>query len=181
MRPSAPIPYTDRDPYALPREITSIQAQLKSLGWNREWVEQITDRIMKKQLRTTSARTTEVIEYLQSLGLQQDEICNMAFISIPLLGLSPQKQLQPVVEYLTTRGVPKDAVAGLVFKHPKLFEYRPTEDGDEMSRKSTDFRARVRVDVVPLPDGSKAANVSYYRTGTAFTSSPISPWSPPPQ
>jgi hypothetical protein len=142
-------------------------------------VEQITDRIMKKQLRTTPARTTEVIDFLKGLGLQQDEICNMAFISIPLLGLSPTKQLQPVINYLRERGVPDEAMANLVFKHPKLLEYRRTDDPTELSRPSTNMRARVRVDVVPLPDGSKAANVTYFRKGAAFTSAPISPWVPP--
>jgi hypothetical protein len=46
------------------------------------------------------------IEYLASIGLKQDEICNMASISVVLLGLNPETRIRPVVEYLQRRGMP---------------------------------------------------------------------------
>ena len=46
------------------------------------------------------------MEYLVSIGLRQDEICNMAVISYVLLGLNPETRLAPVVEYLKNRGMP---------------------------------------------------------------------------
>ena len=46
------------------------------------------------------------IDYLVSIGLRQDEVCNMASISVVLLGLNPDTRLRPVVEYLLSRGVP---------------------------------------------------------------------------
>jgi hypothetical protein len=50
------------------------------------------------------------IDYLTSLGLGQDEVCNMASISVVLLGLNPDTRLAPVVDYLKRRGVPADQV-----------------------------------------------------------------------
>ena len=46
------------------------------------------------------------IDYLVSVGLRSDEVCNMASISVVLLGLNPETRLRPVVEYLKKRGVP---------------------------------------------------------------------------
>jgi hypothetical protein len=64
------------------------------------------------------------VDYLSSIGLKQDEICNMASISVVLLGLNPDTRLRPVVEYLKSRGVPEDSVADLVLRHPRIFEYK---------------------------------------------------------
>jgi hypothetical protein len=64
------------------------------------------------------------IAYLTTIGLQQDEICNMASISVVLLGLNPDTRLRPVVEYIQSRGVPADSVADLVLRHPRIFEYK---------------------------------------------------------
>ena len=52
------------------------------------------------------------LDYLQSVGLRQDEICNMASISVVLLGLNPETRLRPVVEYLHKRGVPGARING---------------------------------------------------------------------
>lgn len=46
------------------------------------------------------------IDYLVSIGLKSDEVCNMASISVVLLGLNPETRLKPVVEYLKQRGMP---------------------------------------------------------------------------
>lgn len=51
------------------------------------------------------------MDFLSSLGLGQDQICNMASISVVLLGLNPDTRLAPVVEYLKGRGVPADQVS----------------------------------------------------------------------
>jgi hypothetical protein len=56
------------------------------------------------------------IDYLVSVGLRQDEVCNMASISVVLLGLNPETRVKPVVEYLISRGVP-GAWLGLGVKH----------------------------------------------------------------
>lgn len=45
------------------------------------------------------------IDYLTSIGLKQDEVCNMASISVVLLGLNPETRLRTVVDYLKSRGV----------------------------------------------------------------------------
>lgn len=53
------------------------------------------------------------IDYLVSLGLKSDEVCNMASISVVLLGLNPDTRLKPVVAYLKQRGVPgKNKIGG---------------------------------------------------------------------
>lgn len=38
--------------------------------------------------------------------------------------------------------------------------------------------ARIQVDVLPLPDGSKATYVNYFRENTTFLASPVSPMPP---
>jgi hypothetical protein len=48
------------------------------------------------------------IDILSSVGLRQDEICNMASISVVLLGLNPDTRIKPVIEYLRDRGVPSE-------------------------------------------------------------------------
>lgn len=48
------------------------------------------------------------IDILRSVGLRQDEICNMASISVVLLGLNPDTRIKPVIEYLRDRGVPSE-------------------------------------------------------------------------
>lgn len=59
-----------------------------------------------------------------SIGLQQDQICNMASISVVLLGLNPDTRLRTVVDYLKARGVPAAEVPDVVLKHPRMFEYK---------------------------------------------------------
>jgi len=46
------------------------------------------------------------INVLLGTGLRQDEICNMASISVVLLGLNPETRIKPVLDYLKRRGVP---------------------------------------------------------------------------
>lgn len=69
------------------------------------------------------------IDYLTSIGLKQDEICNMASISVVLLGLNPDTRLKPVVDYAKSRGVPDSSVADLVLRHPRIFEYKVSVQG----------------------------------------------------
>jgi hypothetical protein len=40
--------------------------------------------------------------------------------------------------------------------------------------------ARIQVDVLPLPDGTTATAVNYYREGASFIGSPVSPMPPMP-
>jgi hypothetical protein len=47
-------------------------------------------------------------------------------------------------------------------------------------RYLTKGAARIQVDVVPLPDGSKAVGVNYFRENTQFMASPVSPVPPTP-
>lgn len=59
------------------------------------------------QINTLPALPTLLqINTLLSTGLRQDEICNMASISVVLLGLNPETRIKPVLEYLKKRGVP---------------------------------------------------------------------------
>jgi hypothetical protein len=64
------------------------------------------------------------INFLTSIGLKQDEICNMASISVVLLGLNPETRLKTVTDYLKSRGVSDGSVADLVLRHPRIFEYK---------------------------------------------------------
>eukprot|EP00775_Hariotina_reticulata_P005283 gene5282-5518_t len=64
------------------------------------------------------------IKYLSSIGLQQDEICNMSSISVVLLGLNPETRVKPVVEYCKARGVADGVVPELVLQNPRIFEYK---------------------------------------------------------
>jgi len=171
-----PFPYSEKDPYKLPVSIDRVQKLLLQLGWEKPWVEQIVDRIMKAMLRTTEERASAVIQYLTSVGLRQDEICNMASISVVLLGLNPETRLRPVVEYLQRRGVPDEGIPDLVLKHPRIFEYKLESSDAAYLVKG---RARIQVDVLPAgPNGTKVAGVNYFRDNTTFLESPVSPVGP---
>ncbi|KAJ9517132.1 hypothetical protein QJQ45_009114 [Haematococcus lacustris] len=196
-----PFPWSEKDPYKLPVSIDRVQRILLGLGWEKPWVEQIVDRIMKNMLRTTEERTQAVITYLTSIGLRQDEVCNMASISVVLLGLNPETRIKPVVEYLQRRGMPDESIPDLVLKHPRIFEYR-LESSDasslckgrariqilvegcarcELVAQETSTGAHVQVDVLPIgPNGSKVAAVNYFRDNATFLESPVSPVPPSP-
>ncbi len=53
------------------------------------------------------------MDFLSGIGLKQDEICNMASISVVLLGLNPETRLRPVVAYLEKRGVSGERLSSL--------------------------------------------------------------------
>lgn len=169
-----PFPWSEKDPYKLPVSIDRVQRMLLSLGWEKSWVEQIIDRVMKGMLRTNEERAKGVIDYLSSIKLQQDQICNMASISVVLLGLNPETRLRPVVEYLKKRGVPEGQIPDVVLKHPRIFEYKVMEDGKALQKGA----ARIQVDAVPLPEGRNAVAVNYFREGAAFLGAPVSPMPP---
>ncbi|KAF8059703.1 hypothetical protein HT031_005111 [Scenedesmus sp. PABB004] len=169
-----PFPWSEKDPYRLPVSIERVQKMLVMLGWEKPWVEQIVDRVMKGMLKTTEERCKGVIDYLSSIGLRQDEICNMASISVVLLGLNPETRLAPVVAYCEARGVPRGSVADLVLRHPRIFEYKVSPEGKFLVKGA----ARIQVDAVPLPDGSAATAVNYFRENTSFLGSPVSPMPP---
>ncbi|KAI8462539.1 MAG: hypothetical protein J3K34DRAFT_447696 [Monoraphidium minutum] len=171
-----PFPWSEKDPYKLPVSIDRVQRMLITLGWEKPWVEQIIDRVMKGMLRTNEERCKAVIDYLASIGLQQDQICNMASISVVLLGVNPDTRLRPVVEYVAARGVPKDQVADVVLKNPRIFEYKVMEDGKALQKGA----ARIQVDALPLPTGQVAVAVNYFREGTSFVGAPVSPLPPAP-
>ncbi|MEW5314326.1 MAG: hypothetical protein WDW38_005834 [Sanguina aurantia] len=170
-----PIPYSDKDPYKLPLSIERVQRMLFRFGWEKPWIEQIVDRIMKGMLKTTEERTQAVVDYLISIGLRQDEICNMASISVVLLGLNPQTRLASIVNYLKERGVPAGSIPSLVLKHPRIFEYKLMAEGSSLSKG----KARIQVDVIPAGlSGEMSAAVTYYREGASFLVSPVSPIGP---
>lgn len=129
---------------------------------------------MKGMLRTNEDRAKAVIDYLLSIGLQQDQICNMASISVVLLGLNPETRIKAVVDYLKSRGVPAAQVPDVVLKHPRIFEYKPMEDGVALQKGA----ARIQVDALPLPGGGEAVAVNYFREGASFLASPVSPMPP---
>eukprot|EP00879_Flechtneria_rotunda_P001587 GHRR01001746.1.p1 GENE.GHRR01001746.1~~GHRR01001746.1.p1 ORF type:complete len:243 (+),score=70.72 GHRR01001746.1:169-897(+) len=175
-RGDVPFPWSEKDPYRLPVSIDRVQKMLITLGWEKPWVEQIVDRIMKGMLKTTEERAKGVVDYLTSIGLKQDEVCNMASISVVLLGLNPETRLRSVVDYCRSRGVSDGSIADLVLRHPRIFEYKVTPEGKYLTKGA----ARIQVDVLPLPDGSQAVGVNYFRENTAFLASPVSPVPPAP-
>jgi len=169
-----PFPWSEKDPYRLPVSIDRVQKMLITLGWEKPWVEQIIDRIMKGSLKTTEERTQGVIDALSAVGLAQDEICNMASISVVLLGLNPETRIKPVIKYVKARGVEAGAVPQLLLQHPRIFEYKVSPEGINLVKGA----ARIQVDVLPLPDGSKATAVNYFRENTQWLQSPVSPLPP---
>lgn len=171
-----PFPWSEKDPYKLPVSIDRVQKLLATLGWEKPWVEQITDRLMKNMLRTTEERAQSVIDYLLSIGLRQDEICNMACISVVLLGLNPETRMKSTVEYLKKRGVPDASIPDLVLKHPRIFEYK-VEEGSDYVVKGL---ARIQVDVLPAlpPKTEMVCSVNYFREGASFMVAPVSPAGP---
>ncbi|WIA21639.1 hypothetical protein OEZ85_000817 [Tetradesmus obliquus] len=185
-----PFPWSEKDPFRLPVSIDRVQKMLITLGWEKPWVEQIVDRIMKGMLKTTEERAQGVINFLTSIGLKQDEICNMASISVVLLGLNPDTRLRTVTDYLKARGVPDGSVADLVLRHPRIFEYKVTPEGKYLVKGAARIQvtpegkylvkgaARIQVDALPLPDGSAAVGVNYFRENTSFMTSPVSPVPP---
>ncbi len=169
-----PFPWSEKDPYKLPVSIDRVQKLMLGAGWEKPWVEQIIDRIMKGMLRTTEERCQSVIDYLCSLGLKSDEVCNMASISVVLLGLNPETRLKPIVAYLEKRGVPKTAIPDLLLQHPRIFEYMPVEGQPHLAK----LKARIQVDVVPFGGAQPAVAVNYFREGATFMESPVSPSGP---
>jgi hypothetical protein len=73
---------------------------------------------MKGTLKTTIERAEGVVAYLSSVGLRQDEICNMCSVSVVLLGMNPETRLAPIVSYLERRGVPEGCIPDLLLAHP---------------------------------------------------------------
>ncbi|KAF6263753.1 mitochondrial transcription termination factor [Scenedesmus sp. NREL 46B-D3] len=169
-----PFPWSEKDPFRLPVSIDRVQKMLITLGWEKPWVEQIVDRVMKGMLKTTEERAQGVINFLTSIGLKQDEICNMASISVVLLGLNPETRLKTVADYIKSRGVSDGSVADLVLRHPRIFEYKVTPEGKYLVKGA----ARIQVDALPMPDGSSAVAVNYFRENTSFMASPVSPAPP---
>ncbi|GFH14004.1 mitochondrial transcription termination factor [Haematococcus lacustris] len=157
---------------------------LCSPGLQREVVKVMMEdeEVRELMLRQTQMRNLDAylqaITYLTSIGLRQDEVCNMASISVVLLGLNPETRIKPVVEYLQRRGMPDESIPDLVLKHPRIFEYR-LESSDASSLCKG--RARIQVDVLPIgPNGSKVAAVNYFRDNATFLESPVSPVPPSP-
>jgi len=142
-----PFPWGEKDPYRLPVSIERIKRLLLGNGWEKPWVDQIVDRVMKGTLKTTEERAKGVVDYLASVGLRQDEICNMACISVVLLGLNPETRLAPMVAYLQRRGVSRECVPDLLLAHPRVFEYRVS--ADESAAAVSKGAARIQVDAVP--------------------------------
>jgi hypothetical protein len=58
-----PFPWTEKDPYRLPVSIDRVQRMLLGLGWEKPWVEQIIDRVMKGMLRTNEERAKAVVRF----------------------------------------------------------------------------------------------------------------------
>lgn len=70
---------------------------------------------------------------------------------------------------------PATGVPDLVLKHPRMFEYRLTEDGKSLHKG----KARIQVDVVPVgTNGEMAVAVNYFREGASFLEAPVSPVGP---
>lgn len=63
----------------------------------------------------------------------------------------------------------------LLEAHPNLLTYSVSADGKQLEKG----KARASVDVVER-DGRRLAGVSYYREGTSFGSTPVSPYRPSP-
>jgi hypothetical protein len=151
-------------------DTAELRRSLLQKGWGRGWVDQITDQ-NGKQYRTSCEHIEGVIKCLTSLGIPNDQICNMVAMVPAIFGLDPDKQIKPVVDYIQSRGVSGSALVRVLELHPKLLTYSP--DGKHLRRG----KALAEVDVIEQ-DGKKLANVIYWREGAVFQSAPIAPAKP---
>lgn len=149
----------------------AIRKYLTSIGWDRAWVDVVTDRVVRSP--DTSATTSlikAVVEYLTGLGVPSQSVCNMAALNHEIMAV-PAQQLQEVVQFIRQKGVDGESLVTLLEAYPKLLTFRPGPSGALEKGKT-----RASVDVLEQA-GPKKALVSYWREGAAFTA-PVAPVKP---
>lgn len=149
----------------------ALRKAMAGFGWDKAWVEGIMDRVARRELTTTASNMTQVVLYLESLGIPRLSICNMAAINPDILQRSVESELEPVVQYCKGRGVTGSSLVRLLELHPGLLSYSV---GGPCLVKG---RARAEVDVGQVR-GKQLANVLYWREGASFGKSPVSPPKP---
>lgn len=161
----APVPDADT------RSPVAVRKYLASVGWEQAWIDGVTERMVKRQLKTTVDECRENIEYLTSLGLTEQQVCNMASLCFPILAADRKTQLEPVINFLKKRGV--SDLPPVLSQHPKLLDYQVSADGLRLEKGGL----RAAVDVIDQGK-SQSVKVVVYREGAAFQTAPLSPWKP---
>lgn len=149
----------------------AIRKYLTSVGWESAWIDGVTERIVKRQLNTSVDKCKDVIEYLTSLGLTEQQICNMVSLCHTILAHDVTTHVKPVIAFLKKRGV--EDLPSLLTQHPRLLDYTVSADKKTLEKG----RLRAAVDVV-TEKSRKSVKVVVYREGAAFQTAPLSPWKP---
>lgn len=151
-----------------------VRSHLTRLGWEKSWIDGITERILKMEFETSPSRVEAVVNFLEGLGLPTHWVCNMASRVPGILGREPNTELQAVLDYIQRQGVRGDALLRILRDYPRLLLFTPSSDGKVLELGQT----RAAVDVIQVPGRGPVANVSYWRAGAAFETAPVSPLKP---
>lgn len=146
-----------------------VRTLLTKLGWERSWIDGITERIFKMEFSTTVDKVEGVVKLLEGLGLPTHWVCNLASRVPSILGRDPTTELQPVLDYIKAQGITGEPFLRLLRDYPRLLLFTPTADGKVLQMGD----CYAEVDVV---EGK--GHVSYWREGAAFATAPVSPRKP---
>ncbi|GMH36756.1 hypothetical protein BSKO_04629 [Bryopsis sp. KO-2023] len=153
-----------------PSSPAAIQKYLASIGWQSAWIDGVVERVMKRQLVTTSNNCQEVVEYLMSEGLSEFQVCNMVSLCYEILS-SNVVNLQGVVAFMAAKGVTD--IPGVLSLHPKLLAYSVAPDNKLL------VKGKMRAAIVTRPPGGvDDFRVVIFREGAAFNTAPVTPWKP---
>eukprot|EP00210_Caulerpa_lentillifera_P003588 g3423.t1 len=152
-------------------QVEDIIRYLTTLGWEQAWIDGVTERIAKRQLKTTPEKLKAACEFLIGLGISEGQLCNMASLCYTILGYEVESHLQLVVNYLKMTGV-KDFVS-LLTMNPRLLDYEVAPGGSELVKGK--LRAVVKVESV---NGKEYVKIVTYREGAKFKTAPITPYAP---
>lgn len=141
------------------------------LGWEQAWIDGVTERIAKRQLKTTPAKLKAACEFLLGLGISEGQLCNMSSLCYSILGYEVDAHLKPIVDHLKSQGV-KD-LASLLTMNPRLLDYEVSSDGTELVKGK--LHALVKVEAVK---GKEYVKIVTYREGAKFKTAPITPYEP---
>ncbi|KAK9807929.1 hypothetical protein WJX73_003433 [Symbiochloris irregularis] len=111
-------------------QVQEIRKTLLQIGWQRAWIDGISDRLIKREFDTTAERCKDVVTYLtDEIGIPSNNVCNMASRAARILGQDVEQQIKPVVDYINGRGVSGHALGLLLAAHPKLLLCTVASDG----------------------------------------------------
>eukprot|EP01025_Chloroclados_australasicus_P045317 TRINITY_DN4954_c1_g1_i1.p1 TRINITY_DN4954_c1_g1~~TRINITY_DN4954_c1_g1_i1.p1 ORF type:complete len:182 (+),score=20.09 TRINITY_DN4954_c1_g1_i1:247-792(+) len=141
---------------------------LASRGWDRSWIDGITERISRRQLQASVDGMNQVLDAMEEVDLKAARAQHVCCIAWRVLDRDANA-IRAVVDHLKSRGVSNPG--RLIFNYPKLLEYTPA--GEELENG----RARAKV-TISGEGAEQQVLVSFYSANAKFNSAPVSPWSP---